>query len=406
SQWSGSFPIRRFVIGGDVLKPSLVEELMNILCRDGGRKDFEIVNVYGPTECCDVTTLFTVSGELPETGQYMPSIPIGRPLENVKVYIMGLQGGLQPIGAAGELCIGGAGLARGYLSRPELTAEKFIKGTRGLAPLLYRSGDLARWLADGNIEFLGRKDQQVKIRGFRIELGEIESQLLKREEIKETVILAKDKEDGDKYLCAYIVTGDRDDTEQESYASELRKYLNRRLPDYMVPSFFIKVDQMPLTFNGKINRKALPVPVFKDDTQKYTAPRDVVERKLVEIWSQVLAIEMEKIGIDDNFFQLGGHSLKAAIANAKIHKELKVKLPLAEVFRVPTIRHLSECVKGEERYEYLPIEAAEKRDYYVLSSQQKRLYILQQMEADNISYNLPVVVRLEGELNKEKFDKV
>jgi amino acid adenylation domain-containing protein len=393
-------------------------------------------NHYGPSETHVVTSL-TVdpTGEIP----HLPSI--GRPVLNTYIYILDKYDRLLPTGVSGELYISGIQVGRGYSNQPELTAEKFclrrpgglfsrklppwtprksfslggIPGSHGnlsdvQCPMtnerLYRTGDLARWLPDGNIEFLGRMDHQVKIRGFRIELGEIESRLLSREEIKETVVLAKEKEDGEKYLCAYIVTGDRDDPGGDSGTGELREYLNRLLPDYMVPSFFMKLDRMPLTPNGKINREALPVPDFKNDAPKYTAPRDAVERKLVEIWSQVLAIEKEKIGIDDNFFQLGGHSLRATILVSKIHKEFTVKVPLAEVFRVPTVRLLSGYIKGGDRYEYLPVEAAEKRDYYVLSSQQKRLYILQQMEEDNISYNLPMVVRLEGELNKEKFEKV
>ncbi|NIM10575.1 MAG: amino acid adenylation domain-containing protein, partial [Candidatus Aminicenantes bacterium] len=238
--------VRVVLSGGEKL-----EELVknNII-----QKGYTLYNQYGPTEA----TIDALAAKYTDTKS---KVTLGKPITNVSCYILDKCERPVPIKVSGELCVGGAGVARGYLNNPELTAEKFLNksfsgGPGGRffkkAPLaaggkLYKTGDLARWLADGNIEFLGRIDQQVKIRGFRIELGEIESQLLKREEIKETVVLAKENENGEKYLCAYLVTSDRDDSDQESYLGELRKYLNRRLPDYMMPSFFMKLDQMPLT---------------------------------------------------------------------------------------------------------------------------------------------------------------
>ncbi|NIM15215.1 MAG: amino acid adenylation domain-containing protein [Candidatus Aminicenantes bacterium] len=267
---------------------------------------------------------------------------------------------------------------------------------------LYKTGDLARWLPDGNIEFLGRMDFQVKIRGFRIELGEIESQLEKYNGIREAVVLAKEDQKGEKYLCAYIVSVD----DCSLSVPELRQTLSQQLPAYMIPSYFVKLAKIPLTSSGKIARRALPESDVPVGLEVYSAPRNQVEEKLVEIWSEVLGIGKEKISIDANFFQLGGHSLRATLLISRIHNEFNVKLSLREAFKTPTIRGLSECIRRSETYRHLSIEPVEKKEYYPQSSTQKRLYILQQMEEDNIGYNVPVAVVLEGELNGEKFENV
>jgi acyl carrier protein len=203
----------------------------------------------------------------------------------------------------------------------------------------YKTGDLARWQPDGNIEFLGRMDRQIKIRGFRVEPGEVESRLLNHESVKEAVVLVKEGETGERYLCAYAAAapGKRWDP------SGLRMYLARELPDYMVPSYFISIDRIPLTPNGKVDRRQLPVPGVQTG-EDYAAPRDEVEERLVEVWSEVLGVGKEVIGIDANFFELGGHSLKAVTLVSKIHKEFNVKLPLTEVFKSMTIRGVSSLI--------------------------------------------------------------
>jgi iturin family lipopeptide synthetase B len=405
-------------------------------------------NHYGPSETHVVTTL-----TIDPRGN-IPSLPsIGKPVANTRIYIMDKYAHLLPVGIPGELYIGGIQVGRGYLNKPELTAEKFdhdlwdyqdyqdnyisLEGTRGLAPLskkvpyksykhlpippfphspIYITGDLARWLNDGNIEFLGRIDHQVKIRGFRVEKGEIEKQLLNHHQVKEAVVEVKTDENGDKYLCAYVVPGTtpgagsmeseprKDDSDG---LPDLRNYLSGKLPDYMIPAHFVFMENIPLTPNGKVNRKALPEPGI-DLRGNYRAPGNKLEEKLVEIWSEVLGIEKRKISVNENFFALGGHSLKVTVMTARIHKELNVELPLAEVFKNSTISKLSGYLKrkGLATDKYESIKPIEKKEYYALSSAQKRLYISQQMEPGSTAYNIPQIAALREEIPAEKLEQV
>jgi acyl carrier protein len=261
----------------------------------------------------------------------------------------------------------------------------------------YRTGDLARWQPDGNIEFLGRIDNQVKIRGFRIEIGEIENQLLTHGKIKEAVVLAR-RDHNDKYLCAYIVAQTNETKPIEP--AGIREYLSNRLPDYMVPSYIVQREHIPLTPNGKVDRNALPEPEPEMKTGKnYTAPRNEIEKKLLDIWTGVLGVKKELIGIDAIFFEIGGHSLNAAIMAAVIHKELKVKIPLAQIFRTPHIRGLSAYIKTLTRDTQIPVKPVEKKEYYVLSTAQERLYISQCLDLDNTAYNLPGLYPIPGWIN-------
>jgi amino acid adenylation domain-containing protein len=365
--------------------------------------DYRLHNNYGPTENTVVTTSCPVEA-------YTENIPIGKPIANSRVYILDKDNlRPQPLGAAGELCIAGDSLSRGYLNRPELTAEKFIRlpysPTHPLThSTIYRTGDLARWLPDGNIEFLGRIDQQVKIRGFRIELGEIERQLAEHREIREAVVVLKGEQEGDKHLCAYVVLareGAFEDT--DSMKKELTRYLSLSLSYYMIPSFFIQLDKIPLTPNNKIDKKKLPDPVKRVSGKEWLAAADRDEKKLVELWSEVLKIEKEAIGVDSNFFDLGGHSLNATLMISKIHKEMKVKVPLEEVFSNPTIRQLSGYIKGAGKDEYIALGPVEKKEYYALSAAQKRMYILYCMDKKAIGYNMAFTFILDGKLDVGKF---
>jgi tyrocidine synthetase-3 len=333
------------------------------------------------------------------------SVPIGSPLQNVRLYILDPYDNLQPVGVVGELYIAGPGLARGYLNNLELTSKKFFSSSllrfsasQLLSFSLYRTGDLARWLPNGNIEFLGRLDHQVKIRGYRIELGEIENCLITHSEVKEAVVLTNDMED--KYLCAYIVP-------HSPYSPSLKEYLSRLLPDYMIPSYFVELEEIPLTPSGKIDRKALPAPEVQTGDY-YAAPRDEIEKRLVKMWSEVLGVEAV-IGIDDNFFALGGHSLKGTVLTVKIHKEFNVKLPLLQVFRTPHIRGMAEYIKEQLKQwkedRYASIEPVEKKGYYPLSSAQKRLYILQQMTLESTAYNMPQFIPLSEEPDISKLEE-
>jgi amino acid adenylation domain-containing protein len=291
----------------------------------------KVHDLYGPSEC---TTYSTCTGRTPDGPQ-----TIGRPIANTKVYI--LDGDLNPlpVGIVGEIYIGGDGVARGYLNGSELTAEKFIPNPFSDQPgaRLYKTGDLARYLADGNIEFLGRIDRQVKIRGYRIELGEIEAVLSQHSTVREAVVLAREDSPGDRRLVVYVVAAPG----SVPSVTELRRFLQQKLPEYMVPSVFVFVDALPLTHNGKLDRKALPAP----DTSRpelegtYTAPRTPTEKMLAKIWAEVLKID--KIGIHDNFFNLGGHSLLATQVMSRIRDAFQIDIPLRALFEQPTVEELA-----------------------------------------------------------------
>jgi tyrocidine synthetase-3 len=379
--------IRVVTLAGDRLPPQLLEKTRQI------NENIEIVHEYGVTEAAVMSTLFRHQ----ERSQ---TITIGNPAANTHIYILDKYNALLPAGTAGELCIGGVGLARGYLNRPELTTEKFFfkEFNHEGHERLYRTGDLARWLADGNIEFLGRIDHQVKVRGFRIELGEIESRLLMHEHVKEAVVPARKDDKGILYLCAYIMA------ESQLDIAGLKEFLSQSLPGYMVPAYFMVLDEMPLNRNGKIDRKALPQPTRTGRTGQYVAPANETEQQLVSMWSDVLGLEPGAVGTADNFFELGGHSLKATVLASKIHKAFNVIIPLAEVFRTPDIRGLAIYIAGAVKDRFVAIQPVEEKEYYLLSSAQKRMYILQQMETASTVYNMPEVFPLPELPEKEKLD--
>ncbi|MGE5343973.1 MAG: amino acid adenylation domain-containing protein [Candidatus Omnitrophota bacterium] len=317
-----------FLVGGD----RVGSEYVNMLRRK--YQNLKILHMYGPTENTTFSTFHYVKRE------YETTIPIGKPLNHSSCYIIDKYQRLVPVGVAGELCVGGIGVARGYLNNPELTSEKFTGSRWPVAGgRVYHTGDLGRWLSNGNIEFLGRIDHQVKIRGFRIELGEIEHRLLGQPGIKEAVVSIRETKNQDKYLCAYIVS------DTDCKISELPEALSKNLPNYMIPSFFVSMEQIPLTPNGKVDRKRLPEPELKAG-KSYIGPEDEIEEKLVHIWGEILTQPYSIIGIDDDFFELGGHSLKATLMASKIHKEIGVKMELAWIIKQPTIRGIASLIKG------------------------------------------------------------
>jgi amino acid adenylation domain-containing protein len=291
-------------------------------------------NAYGPTEA-------SVCATIAKCTPIEEKISIGRPIDNTQIYILDKYLQPVPVGIPGELHIAGVGLARGYLNRSKLTVEKFIPNPfeKAEGSKLYKTGDLARYLPDGNIEYLGRIDNQVKIRGFRIELGEIEAALSQHESVQSSVVIAREDIPQTKRLVAYIVP----QPQQIPTVSELRSFLKQKLPDYMVPSAIVILESLPLTANGKVDRRALPVPdLYSDRAQKYIAPRTPVEEILAQIWSQVLKVEL--VGVDDNFFELGGHSLLATQLVSRIRDRFKVQLPLQELFNTPTIAELAQSI--------------------------------------------------------------
>jgi amino acid adenylation domain-containing protein len=330
--------LRRLLFGGETVDMRWVKKVL----KHGSPK--QLIHVYGPTENTTFSSYYCVP-ELPESAT---SIPIGRPITNTQIYLLDADLQPVPIGIAGELYIGGDGLAREYLNRPELTAERFIANPFSSKPeaRLYQTGDLGRYLPDGNIEFLGRIDNQVKIRGFRIELGEIEAVLSQHPAVEETVVIATEDIPGDKNLVAYIVPNQEQIQTQEaqSLVSLLREFLKEKLPEYMVPRAYVVIESLPLTPNGKVDRRALPAPdtlIF--DKQNYLAPRTHVEEALVEIWAKVLG--KEQVGINDNFFELGGHSLLATQLVSRIRDAFQIDLSVRNLFEAPTVGQLARYVE-------------------------------------------------------------
>ncbi|WBW95743.1 non-ribosomal peptide synthetase [Oceanirhabdus sp. W0125-5] len=376
--------LRKITVAGESIHEDVVSKHFKTL------SNTKLYNEYGPTENSVCSTIH-------EFNECSNKVLIGKPISNTKVLILDSKNKIVPIGIPGELCVSGEGVARGYLNRPELTNKKFIENPFEQGERMYKTGDLARWLPDGNIEFIGRVDNQVKIRGYRIELGEIENRLLSHKNINQAVVLARGTDNNEKYLCAYV------NCKEEIDNSLLRDYLKESLPEYMVPSYFIQIDELPLTVNGKINTKALPKPDINERMiTKYIAPTNEIEEKLVELWCQILGVD--KIGINDNFFDLGGHSLKAIVLINKIHKELNVQIPLKELFKNSTIKEISEYIENSSENLYKTIEKAVEKEYYETSSAQKRLYTLQQFEKDSTAYNMPVMFELEGKIDKERID--
>lgn len=379
--------LRNIIFGGEALSPSLLQKWRDKY------PYIKLINMYGITE----TTVHVTYKEITETEIVSGKSNIGITIPTLNAYILDEQYRLQPIGVPGELHISGEGLARGYLNLPEVTSERFISH-----PLrsdsderVYRTGDLARWLPDGNIEYLGRIDHQVKIRGYRIELGEIESQILKIDEVQETIVIARLDDQQEYLLCAYYVTS----TYLEP--SILRKMLNQVMPAYMIPSYFVHLDHMPLTSNGKLDRNALPEPAIREQSdQEYIAPRTMQEKQLVEIWKNVLG--SQNISMLDNFFEIGGHSLRATQLSSKIHQELNVEISLRDIFQAPTIETMAILLAERSSTVYISIPKATQNEYYPVSSAQKRLYVLNQLEGGELSYNMTGVFTVEGELDQER----
>ena len=321
----GSLPasLETVNLAGEPLSPHLVDQLY----RTGTIQ--RVIDAYGPTENTTYSTFVVRQAGKPAT--------IGRPLPHWKTYILDKALTPVPVGVVGELFIGGLGVARGYLNRPDLTAERFLPNPFSHEPgaRMYRTGDLVRWRPDGNLEFLGRIDHQVKIRGFRIELAEIETVLSQHPAVQNCVVLAREDIPGNKQLVAYIQSS----PQQPPSLSDLRTFLKTKLPEYMLPAFFVFLAQLPLTPNGKVDRKALPAPNLTRSEIGYVAPRTPTEETLAQIWAEVLHVE--RVGIYDNFFELGGHSLLATQLISKIRTAFHVDLPLRSLFDATCIEAMA-----------------------------------------------------------------
>jgi amino acid adenylation domain-containing protein len=363
-----------------------------------------LFNEYGPTEAVVGCCVYRVSAD--DTGS-VGAIPIGKPIHNTQLYVLDRRMRPAPIGVVGELYIGGVGLARGYLGRADLTAERFVPDPFGPLPggRLYRTGDLVRHLASGELDYLGRGDGQVKVRGYRVELGEVEAALASHAAVRECVVLCREDSPGDRRLVGYVASRD------EMTAAELRAHARTRLPEYMVPAAVVVMERLPLTANGKIDRRALPAPEASRAAvqAEYAAPRGPVEEAIAGVWSEVLGVP--RVGIEDNFFDLGGHSLLAAQVVSRLSERLGLDLPLRVLFETPTVPGVAQAALGameRGRPSLLPPLEVPTRtpdsDGVVrlpVSFAQTRLWFLDRLEPGSPQYNIPAAVRLTGPLDVE-----
>ncbi len=359
-------------------------------------KHVTVVNHYGPTE----TTVGTISAPVESA---LTDIPVGNPINNAQIYILDPLDQLVPVGVLGEICVSGRGLARGYLNNPEMTAAKYVPNPFQPGERMYKTGDIGRWLPDGKVLFLGRRDHQVKIRGYRIELGEIEATLQKHPDITAAVVMAWPGSGGDNELAAYITSG------AELNVAHVRNYLKDQLPDYMVPTHFVQMDVFPLNNSGKVDRKQLPNPVEGGLGMRtgveYVAPRNETENTLLDIWSDILGKEKTTISVKDNFFELGGHSLKATRLAGRIYKELGVKLPLQDLFIKAVLEEQATLIEQKGKTEYIAIEPLPQQPHYALSSSQRRLWVLSQFTEGNVAYNMPGMYVFDSHINREALVK-
>ncbi|MFG6101405.1 amino acid adenylation domain-containing protein [Leptothoe sp. EHU-05/26/07-4] len=381
--WQGN-PKLKILCGGEALPKSLAQELLD--------KSATLWNLYGPTEA----TIWSTACKIETNNLSRAGVSIGNPIANTQIYLLNSCGQPVPAGIPGELHIGGAGLARGYLNRSELTAERFITHTSG--ERLYRTGDLARYLPNGKIEYIERLDNQVKIRGFRIELEEVETVLNKHPAVRQAVVITREDESSNKILAAYVVGH----ASSEIITQELRRFLEKKLPRYMIPSTFMVLETLPLTPNGKIDRRALPVPEANSSLEKaFVQPRNPFEDLLSKVW--VKTLNLEQVGVYDNFFELGGHSLLATQVISRIEETFRVELPLRLIFESPTVAGIAEAIQNAKESKFQrkipPIERVSRNGNLPLSFSQTRLWFLDQLISDRSAYNLPSAVSLVGLLN-------
>ncbi|MDX9882075.1 MAG: amino acid adenylation domain-containing protein [Prolixibacteraceae bacterium] len=385
---------QRFVIGGQQLMWRPVQKLFE----QAGKQPPVISNVYGPTECCDVSASLNITSEFALQNQSgFEAVPVGKPLGNVQVFILDKNLKMAPAGVNGELCIAGEGLARGYLNQPEMTREKFVETDFLPGKRIYRTGDIGRYLDDGAILLTGRADDQVKLRGFRIELNEIESCIRNYPTINSAAAILTGEGSHQELAACYTVSSKTD-------PDELRQFLSLHLPDYMIPAWFTELEKLPLSANGKVDKKALPVPQKKTpEAGGISRIDDALEIKLCEIWKELLAVE--QLDTNDNFFKLGGHSLIAIRLVSRIHREFNIEVTIWEVFRHATVASLAKLLKTKNPSLFNPIEKAEENDYYPLSHAQRRMWMLSKLEGQSAMYNLPGALLLKGNLDVAVFEK-
>ncbi|UXE67978.1 MAG: amino acid adenylation domain-containing protein [Chryseotalea sp. WA131a] len=380
--------LRLVFCSGEALRPIHVEAF-GALVKD---HHVRLINLYGPTEATVDVSYFECRFD-----EEYKDVPIGKPIDNIRLFVVDQSMSMVPIGMTGELVIAGIGLARGYLNNPYLTDEKFVSVAALDGIRVYRTGDLARFRPDGNIEYLGRRDHQVKIRGYRIELGDIESHLTKHNLIRDAVVVVRNESD-DKFLAAYYVAT------EELEANQLRNFLLERLPVYMIPLHFISMARIPLTSNGKVDRKALPSPSDVAAPSSYVKAGNAIEEKLVGIWSKILNIERKEIGIRHNFFELGGQSIKAAQLIQSVEQFFLVDIGLKKIFDYPTIEGQARLVVETSWSAEEPIRKAEDRESYPASSSQERLFCVQMLNKNDLVNNCSYAYKVDGELDIKRLN--
>lgn len=379
--------LKVLVLTGEKVTPTLVNKFYN-------HYNKTLINAYGQSECSDDTLHYRIPFSTDTT-----NVPIGKASHNTQIYILNKDLQPQPIGIPGELYISGDGLAKGYLNREELTKERFVENPFKRDSLMFKTGDIVKWLPDGNIDYLGRSDNQIKVRGFRIELEEIEFALSRYQKIKEAVVIDRKDKNGNQYICAFYTSI------ENIPIAEIRQFLADILPDYMLPAYFIKLDNIPINVNGKVDR--LRLPQLTDDIVdefEYVPPQGEIEEVIALVWRDLLMIE--KIGRDQNFFYIGGNSLKAVTLIYRLQKEFKITIPLLEIFKFPTISGLANYLRGESKTEYFSIKPTEKMDYYPVSSAQRRIFFASQIYPDSIAYNVYGALKIEGRIDLGKIEIV
>jgi amino acid adenylation domain-containing protein len=381
--------VKQVMFGGEAVDVGAVRRILE----EGGPE--RLLHVYGPTE----STTFAMGYEVKDVSAEAATVPIGGAIGNTRVYLLNERMSAVPVGVVGEIYIGGDGLAREYVSRPDLTAERFVPDafSKSGGERLYRTGDLGRYRKDGSIEFIGRKDHQVKIHGYRIELGEIESVLEEHECVEQAVVLAREDEPAQKRLVGYVVFKEG----ASATCAELRSYLKERLPEYMVLGFFVTQEKLPLTANGKVDRKALPAPKVAGGEGQYVPPRSELEKLIAGIWCETL--QVETVGIFDDFFELGGHSFLAIRVITSIRKIFQLEVQLKTLFENPTVAGMSEWIRALRESGSgvaLPkIQRANRAAPLPLSHAQERLWFINQLQPNSPAYNNMGALRIEGELD-------
>lgn len=396
--------VRKILFGGERVS---VEHVKKAFDHTGPGR---IIHLYGPTE----TTIYSSAFTIESLDEYRATVPIGGPVSCTSLYVLSPAMQLVPVGVAGELFIGGPAVARGYLNRPELTHEAFVVSPifQDPANTIYRTGDLVRWMPEGHLEFVGRVDRQIKLRGFRVELGEIESCLRKHPEIKQAFVMARG-ESSEKHLCAFLVPTGQMPANTGQWSAEMRAYVAAHLPDHMIPLYFIPMDTLPVNHNGKIDTRALPQPEVAagEKESAIVLPRNHREKVLVELFAEILGQEPASISIDQDFFDSGGHSLRAMALTARIHKELDVRVPLNILFESPTVQELALFIEETSNKDqanadrFQELERVQDQPYYPVTSAQKRLFIFQQINIDSSAYNIPAYMVLNGKLDSGKLQE-